>query len=72
MDEVDKLIRVEVQGPLVVWDSEGGFGPDEILISGKSMTDLIADLYAIRPNCRGSLGINGRIGRVRISIERIE
>lgn len=61
--------RIEVQGPLIVWASENEQGEDEIRLGGKSLSDLVAQLYGLRLTGRGSLGINGRLGRVRLTLE---
>lgn len=63
------------EGELVLSDSEGGFGPDEIRIGGDSMSELIAKWMGLQPNGRGSLAPikEGQIelGLVRLIMERL-
>ena len=63
------------EGELVVSDSEGGFGPDEISIGGDNMSELIARWMGLQLNGRGSLCPikEGQIklGLVRLIIERL-
>ena len=63
------------EGELVVSDSEGGFGPDEISIGGDNMSELIARWMGLQLNARGSLAPikEGRseLGYVRLIMERL-
>lgn len=64
----DSERRVTVVGQLEASSSEGGFGPDEITVDARSMSDIIAQLFGERLNSRGSLGDFRRFGRVRLTI----
>jgi hypothetical protein len=63
--------EISVIGELIIWDSEGGFGPDEILIGGEGISGIIGRLFGLDLNGRGSLG-NRELGPVRLTIERLE
>ncbi len=63
--------RLSVIGDLITWDSEGGFGPDEILIGDEAMSAIIARLFGLELNGRASLG-DRELGPVRLTIERLE
>ncbi len=66
------LIR---EGELVVSDSEGGFGPDEISIADSNMSELIAQWMGLQLNGRGSLCPikegQSKLGYVRLIMERL-
>lgn len=64
------MTHVFAFGPLEVFDSEGGFGPDEIQINGASMAEIVARLYGLAVNDRGSLG-NLKLGNVCLVLERL-
>ncbi len=75
-DDADRRSRaLMTEGELVVSDSEGGFGPDEISIGGDNMSILIAKWMGLQLNGRGSLAPikEGRIdlGLVRLIMERL-
>lgn len=75
-DDVGRRTRALMrEGELVVSDSEGGFGPDEISIGGDNMSELIAQWMGLQLNGRGSLAPikEGRseLGLVRLIMERL-
>jgi len=75
-DDVGRRTRALMrEGELVVSDSEGGFGPDEISIGGDNMSELIAQWMGLQLNERGSLAPikEGQIklGLVRLIMERL-
>lgn len=74
--DIDRRARALMrEGELVVSDSEGGFGPDEISIGGDNMSELIAKWMGLQLNGRGSLCPikEGRseLGLVRLIMERL-
>jgi hypothetical protein len=64
--------RISVNGELIVSDSEGGFGPDEIMVADVTLSELIAKLFDIPLTARGSIGEYRKLGPVRLSIERLD
>ena len=64
--------EVSIDGELIVSDSEGGFGPDEITVAGVNLSQLIATLFGLELTPRGSLGEYQKLGPVRLSIERLD
>jgi len=64
--------EVSIDGELIVSDSEGGFGPDEITVAGVNLSQLIATLFGLELTPRGSVGEYKKLGTVRLSIERLD
>jgi hypothetical protein len=64
--------EVSIDGELIVSDSEGGFGPDEITVNGVTLSYMIATLFGLELTSRGSLGEYKKLGHVRLSIERLD
>lgn len=64
--------EVSIDGELIVSESEGGFGPDEITVAGVDISQLIATLFGLELTSRGSLGEYRKLGPVRLSIERLD
>lgn len=64
--------KIVVEGNLICAESEGGFGPDCIEVDGQYLSDVIARLFGVALDGRGSLGDHVNFGRVRLTIERLE
>jgi hypothetical protein len=64
--------KVAIEGILIVSDSEGGFGPDDIDVGGRSLSEIVAEAAGLETDGRVSLGAYLDLGPVRLTIEPLD
>lgn len=70
-------IKTVIEGDVFLWEQEGGFCDSEIEIrTDDGATDTFAERLAIlceiEINCRGAPDFNGKLGRFRITVEKLD
>jgi len=65
----DMRAGIIVNGALTTYSQEGGFGADEIMLDEITMSEIIAKLFRVDLDARGSLGASRNFGQVRLTIE---
>lgn len=70
-------IKTIIEGDVYLWDQEGGFADSSVEIhtddgETDSFAQRLAILCEIEINCRGAPDFNGKLGRFRITVEKLD